>query len=316
MKRILAIFMIMSLAFILSACRNNDVETIRFAVSRHDQASLAIIASEMGFFEEQGLNVEITYLPSGVETFQAVISNSADIATTMDVVVANFGFAEDLNISAVASINTTASTSIVARRSAGIESPEDLRGMRLALSPGTSSEIYAMNFFDMHDLTDDVEIVRMQANTISAAIISGSVDAIAAFGPFLFNAQTALAEDAIVFNEDIVFDVLLVANTNFAYEDRDSIIRLMRAIEMASEFASENMFEAQEIIARVVNLDYEYVAEIWQFHDFRVVFGAESLDRVIAIGEFYMDDEVNRGRPFPDYSNFFDFSFIEELRGD
>jgi ABC-type nitrate/sulfonate/bicarbonate transport system substrate-binding protein len=277
---------------------------------------LAIIAFEMGFFEEQGLNVEITYLPTGAECFQAVISNSADIGTTMDVMVGNFGFSGDLNISVVASINTTASTSIVARRSAGIENPEDLRGKRLAFSPGLSSEVYAMNFLNHHNLSEDVEILRMQANTISAAIISGSVDAIAAFGPFLFNAQMALGEDAIIFREYGVFDVLLVANTDFANENRDMIIQLIRAFEMASEFAYHNVSEAQEIVARVVNLDLEYVEEIWQFHDFYVGLGMENLERVITIGELYKEYEANRGRAFPDYLGFFDFSFMEEARSD
>jgi len=74
MKRILAILLIIVIAFSFNACKNQKSETIRFAVSRHDQASLAIIASEKGFFKEQGLDVEVTYLPTGVECYKAIIS--------------------------------------------------------------------------------------------------------------------------------------------------------------------------------------------------------------------------------------------------
>jgi len=231
----------------------------------------------------------------------------------MDVVVANLGYSENTNVSIVASINDTSSTCIIARKSAGIENPEDLRGKKLALSSGTSSEIYAARFINKYNLSDDIEIVKMPTNTISSAIITESVDAISAWGPFLYNAQKALGEDAIFFRGADVFNVLVAVDKDYANKNRDKVTRVLKAIEKAAAFAKDNESEAQEIVARVVNLDSEYIEEIWQFHDFHVSLDVENLERVIDIGEYYKDDETNRGKSFPDYSIYFDYSFMEEL---
>jgi len=314
MKKVLVVLVAIIMILSFGACGKNDKsETIRFAIPRNDQHALAIIASEKGFFKEQGLKVEVTYLPTGVECYQALLSNSADIGTTMDVMIANFGFSGDTNVSVTASINTTFSTCVIARRSAGIEKPEDLRGKKLAMSPGMSSEIYTANFIDKYNLSGDVEIVKMQTNTISSAIISESVDAICAFGPFFYNALKSLGDDAIVFSGDTAFDALMIVNNDYASKNRDNVVRFIKALEQAATFSKENELEAQEIVAHVVNLDMDAVKEIWKSHDFHISLGDENLERVINIAEYYKNEETNKAKPFPDYSRFFDYSFLEEL---
>jgi len=313
MKRLLTISFIIVIVITFTSCRNKGAETIRFAVARHDWAGLAMIAAEKGYFEEQGLNVEVIYLPTGVECLDALISNSVHIGTIASVNVANLGYSGNTNISVVASINTNSSTGIIARRSAGINTPEDLRGKRIAFSPGTTSEIFLARFLEMYNLTGDVELVRMQINTISAAIIARSVDAICSLGPFLYNAEKALGDDAISFRENDYHDMYIGVNTSFANENRDSVLRIIQALEEAAVFANDNVSEAHEIVARIVNLDLDVVMAIWEFHDFSVRLSSENLDRVIGIGEYYRNEEVNRNRTFPDYSVYFDYSFMEDL---
>ena len=314
MKKFLLLSIIIVLTIAFTACESKESTTIRFAVPRNDQHALAIIASEKGFFEEQGLYVRVTYMPTGVECLHALISNSADIASTMDVMIANYGYSGNKDISVVAAINNTLSTCIIARKSAGIENPEDLRGKRLAMSPGTSSEIYVLKFLDKYNLSDNVEIIKMQTNAITSAIITESVDAIAAFGPFFYNAQKSLGEDAVLFQGVYAFDALLAVNNDYIINNRGNVIKFIKAMEETATFVKNNESEAQEIVARVVNLDIEAVKEIWKLHDFTFGLGIENLERIIDIGEYYKTDEANRGKPFPDYSAYFDYSLMEELR--
>jgi NitT/TauT family transport system substrate-binding protein len=315
MRRLSAFLTILFLTLNFTACgnRNGSEDTIRFAISRTDWNTLGVIAAEKGFFAEQGLNVEITYLPTGVQCLEALVSNSADIGTIVDVNLANLGYTENTNISVVACINTTASVGIIARRSTGIETPEDLRNRRIAVSFGTTSEVYANNFINKYNLSSDIEIINVPANTIVAALISESVDAIVSWNPFLYNAQEALNGDVTYFNEDDVYDMFLGVNNNYINENRSNVIKFLNAIEKAAIFVENNESEAQEIIARVVNLDIEAVKDSWQLHNFNVSLSAENLERVIGIGEYFKNDTANRGKPFPEYSTYFDYSLLEEF---
>jgi len=216
-------------------------------------------------------------------------------------------------VSVIASINTNSSVSIVARKSAGINEPTDLKGKKLALSPGTSAEIYAMDFIDKYNLSDDIEVVKMQANTISAAIISKSVDAISSWGPYLYNAQETLGEDSICFRGTDVYDMFLGVNNGYTNRNKDIIVRFLKAIMKAATFAKDNASEAQKIVAKILNLDLEIVKGIWEFHDFKVELNVDNLSRVIDIAEHYKGDNANSGKPFPEYSDYFDYSLMEEM---
>jgi len=132
MRKLSLFLLVFFLTISLTSCVNNskDLKTMHLAISKIDWNTLSIIAAEKGFFAEQGLNLEITYLPTGVQCLEALVSNSADIGTVVDTNVANFGYTENKNISVVACVNTTASVGVVASKSAGINTPEDLRNKK------------------------------------------------------------------------------------------------------------------------------------------------------------------------------------------
>lgn len=85
MKRYVKISFAMFLTFLfivpLAACNNNKVQTLRVAEVTHSifYAPQYVAFSE-GFFEEEGLNVELTTTWGGDKTMTALLSDGADIA--------------------------------------------------------------------------------------------------------------------------------------------------------------------------------------------------------------------------------------------
>ena len=68
---------------ILAACSssNNELQTVRVAeVTRSIFYAPLYVAIEKGFFEEEGLEIELTTVPGGDKTMTTLISDGADIA--------------------------------------------------------------------------------------------------------------------------------------------------------------------------------------------------------------------------------------------
>ena len=81
MRRILASLFALLLIIPLAACNNDQVQKIRIAeVTRSVFYAPQYVAVSEGFFEEEGLDVELTTVPGGDKTMTALISGGADVA--------------------------------------------------------------------------------------------------------------------------------------------------------------------------------------------------------------------------------------------
>ena len=319
MKKLLVLALLCAIAFTFVACGNKtgELETVRFTSPKSDWAGLGLIAIEKGYFEKQGLNVEVSYVDTGVQAMQALVSGSVDFASVVDTNVATLGFSGNEEVSIVASTNNYTASAIVARKSSGISTPADLKGKKLAISSGTTSEIYAVRLLEKYGLTlNDVEISKIAAGAIGASLISKAVDAISSWEPWNYNAIKAIGDDAITFREPAVYtgNMFLGVNKEFAKNNKATTVKFLKAMKEAANFAKSNPSEAQATLAGVINLDLEVMQSIWDGLDYDVTFSNEYIDRVTKIGEYYKEDEANKGKVFPDYSKYFDGSFAKEVK--
>ncbi|MEH7224177.1 ABC transporter substrate-binding protein [Bacillus sp. JJ1566] len=81
MRRFLASLFALLLIIPLAACNNDQVQKIRIAeVTRSVFYAPQYVAITEGFFEEEGLEIELTTVPGGDKTMTALISGGADVA--------------------------------------------------------------------------------------------------------------------------------------------------------------------------------------------------------------------------------------------
>lgn len=81
LKTGLSLLIILVLIIPLAACGKDKVQTVRVAeVTRSIFYAPQYVALAKGFFEEEGLNIELTTTWGGDKTMTAVLSNAADIA--------------------------------------------------------------------------------------------------------------------------------------------------------------------------------------------------------------------------------------------
>src|SRR5690606_19202803 len=92
---------------------------------------------------------------------------------------------------------------IVARKSAGIDSIEDLEGKRVAMFANTSAAVFLSDVLRTAGLTEnDVTISSLTAPASADALINGEVDAISIWEPESERAAKALGDDAVTFRPE------------------------------------------------------------------------------------------------------------------
>lgn len=150
----------------------------------NEQVAVYAVAKELGFFEEEGLDVSLELADGSTAAVQAVASGSAD-ATGADVSAVLTAGEQGVPVKAVGGLVQNWPWVIAVLPDSPIQTGADLAGGAIGvISLASGSNPYARAFAEAHGLVpeQDVEIVPVGIGPPAAAAIEqGDVDAIALF---------------------------------------------------------------------------------------------------------------------------------------
>ncbi len=321
---LIVIAIVTTVAILTLPLRNGDENNptdlqskVTLAASKNPWTSLALIADAKGFFADEGLDLSIAYQDGGRYCMDALVSNSAEFATIVEVNVSYLGFTGNKNVTVIGSIVKSTSTGIIARRSAGIENAGDLRGKTLAFSPGTGSELYALRFLEKYGIKpEEVEMRKMQPNAIQGAVVAKEIDAACTWDPFIENSRRSLGDDAITFFDPEVYlgYMHIAVRSDWAVEHPEEVKAFLRAVKRAGELVATNPSEAQTIVAEKTAMDLDLVKSIWPLFSFGLSMDptnsagtAEGVAILIKANNPDFSD-----KPMPDYSQYFDDQYFRD----
>ena len=153
-------------------------------------ASQMYIGIAKGYFEEEGLELEIQEILSGPEIISTLQSKSVDVAFGIvpSLVIARSNGASIKSIAG----GTVDNGSVREHRlmlpiDSPIENGMDLKGKKIALvAEGTSDYFGLVQYLNKHGLTtDDVELIKTPHPNMIVAVASKSVDVAAGIEPFI-----------------------------------------------------------------------------------------------------------------------------------
>ncbi len=163
-----------------------DANVCRLAYTSKGYYAPQFLASRRGWFDAPGVEVREVKLgmSAGIAAAEALVSGSADVAVMGDVpaliclasardcvVVAAFGGGERMH-------------SIIVPGDSGIASPGDLAGKRLGVQFGSSTHGAVHLYFAARGVDPArVDLVNMPQKDLIEALISGSIEALAASEP-------------------------------------------------------------------------------------------------------------------------------------
>ena len=222
---------------------------------------------EKGYFEEEGLKLNLVQFDAGPAEIAAMEQGSIDIAYIGKGAhkLCPNGTADILLLQHMGD-----GDSIIGL--GGITKLEELKGKKIGYAAGTSSESILVAALESVGLTmNDVEAMNMNASNLTSAAMAGSIDAVAAWAPMSLTIL-AQVEGSVDICSNVDFPSMVtpgswVVNPNWVKDHEEEAMKFVRAMYKAMDYASASLTDdaiAEEVagyISPIIVKDVSAVME-------------------------------------------------------
>ncbi len=218
------------------------------------------IAEDMGFFQQQGVNVQLVPFEAGFQTAQAFAEKRLDggVSTLSDAIAMA---AAGVPLQVVWLVDQSIGGDVLV--SNGIERLADLRGKRIGLAFGTFGHVFTLALLKQAGLqASDFTIVNLDPSEVPSALAAGTIDAGHTYDPF---AQQAIDQGASILGSSMELPGVIIDIIAFQQHsidaDPDRIQRFVRAISAAQAWWAANPAEGNALVGERLGLTPDEVRD-------------------------------------------------------
>lgn len=267
--------LVLSIALVLSACggseKNNSGEAtstkeeltkLKLQLKWLPQTQFAgyYVADEKGYYAEEGIDIEI--IPGGPDIIpeQQVANGAADIGMTW--VASLLAHQEEgMPIKEFTQITQSSAMQLVSKKSAGINSPEDLKGKKVGVwFGGLEFEILAL--LEKYNLDKDKDVELTKQGVSMDQLLTGELDAASVL---THNELLVVLESGVSRDELNIIDMnaegvamlqdSLFATNDFLEKNEELAVKFLRATIKGWKDVVNNPQEATDIVMKLVDKD-------------------------------------------------------------
>ncbi|HZG37756.1 MAG TPA: NrtA/SsuA/CpmA family ABC transporter substrate-binding protein [Nodosilinea sp.] len=292
-KLILASCFLSSFSVIAASCSNSDnkakstrdstavveAKTVRLAQNLSPISGVAIVAKQQGFFDQHGLNVEVSNFTSGKQCLETVMGGGADIATTAEAPTTAAAMAKQ-PIAFLARMEYS-DLKTLTLKSSDIDTIDDLKGKKIGFTAGTGSEVYTMSVLQKAGLSaDDVELVNLRPQEMIPALASASIDAYNTWEPHVSNGKKSMGDKVVQIDTSGIYSETfnIVTTVDYLKQDPEIAENFLRALIDAEQWMKENSTDAIAVVAQAVEMKEDELAAVWDDYIYEVVLDQKTLD--------------------------------------
>jgi sulfonate transport system substrate-binding protein len=304
----------LALLFAPPAMAQNLVKLKAGMVTGIDQIGLPI-ALERGFFEKQGLDVEIARpYATGVDALNALQAGESEMVQVGVPMIGAVLRGMDLvalgNYSGNATkLGSDATMALIASESSGIKKGDlaSLKGKKIAASFGTINHLYILALLEKAGLTpNDVTLVNTPPPDMTVALLSKGIDAFSGWDPWPIVALKDVpgAVEVIRGGDVISYLGFNVALRPWVEKNGDKIEKFLAAVSEADKWMRANPKQAAQVATRwIPGLKADVAEAAMQFNiqqtdrrlsanNYRALWSAE--DRLNRLGFIKSTFDVNK----------------------
>lgn len=254
-------------------------QTLRLGYSTWVGYGPLFLARDNRYFDEAGVNVELTNIEDPKLRFAALAAAKLDgLVTTLDTM--SLYWKPNFQFQAVVGLDDSKGGDGIVS-SDTIKSVGDLRGKRVAFNEGSVSHFFLSVLLRKNGMTEkDLKSINMRQDDAGAAFLSGKVDAAVTWEPWLSRAKKAPHGHILVDSSQtpgLIVDVMVIRRDVLtAHPDavRAAVVGWYKGVE----FWKKNPADADRIMAKAVG---GWLKDVKTFR--------ETLD-----GVRYYDEGINR----------------------
>lgn len=261
MKKLVTL--LLAAAMLLTVCAMASAEKITVAYHPHITGVGGLLnAIDNGYFDEEGLEVELVQFTSGATELAAMASGQINIGYLG---VGAHVFAPQGQCAILALDSTDMSGEILVRADSGIKTMADLKGKNIGISAGTTSELVLSMALKLNDMQkSDVTMINMDASGKVTAFMSGQIDAISIEAPYTDQIRADLGEENVLtisgskdFLPEAVFTNSWVTTNDYLDKHHDTVVKFLKAWLRGTEDRYNNMEATVQKVADYIGTDYE-----------------------------------------------------------
>lgn len=249
------------------------LQKVRFAWFRGGTIIAQYAAQDLGYFEDEGLDVEIIYFKSTADAIPSVASGEIEFGMTSNTPILK-SIEAGMPIKAVGLVQYASadeghiSIAYVALNESGIEDPQDLRGKKLAIPyVGGDAHIYLLSLLKMHGIEEDeVTFITVPWPNHIEALVKGEIDTASLFITHLAKMDLEGIGYNIVMGSSELMprseSVSIYSSTDYIEKNPETVRKFLRAYFRGQAYLENHPEAYKEYLAEYLGWEPELLEKM------------------------------------------------------
>lgn len=281
---------------------------LMISVSMSPLSAPIYIAQEKGFFSAQGLDVQLVEVKGGHRALKTMLEGQTQLATSSDLPIMFNSFGDRQYAVVATFVQSERDLKVITHRDSGIVSISDIKGHRVGLIKGGSSQYFFDTLRLVHQIPrEDVEVVYLAPEALPKALLEGLVDVIVPWEPHGFETNQLLGDNAQVLSltDEVYRETFnLVADQRFIAAQPERLLRVLAALKDADDFIHNSSREAQQAIKQRLNVEQAFIDWCWSDFEFGLSLSQSLIHTLEAEARWAINNRLVDGVDIPNYLDY------------
>jgi ABC-type nitrate/sulfonate/bicarbonate transport system substrate-binding protein len=289
---------------------------LRVGVYRGVISALIYVADAQGFFRKKGVNLAIKEYGTGVQALNDLIDDKVDIATCAEFAFVLQSFRQP-SLRIPAAIWTGSNHDLMVRTDHGIRVPQDLKGKRVSVIRGSSTEFFLHHYLILNNIpAGSLKVIYLEPSAMVKALADGTIDAALSWPPYTTEMAKQLGSKVASWEAQSGQDyyIVLASKEGFLKRQPKAIEKFLAALIDADGYIARYPSEAQAILRQKLGVDAASALALWSRSRFEVQLTQDMLVLMELEAKWVIRNNLGQGKEMPNYLNFFYFGALDKVK--
>lgn len=294
----------------------NAEPLLRVGVYRGAISALIYMADAQGFFKKKGVSVAIKEYGTGVLALNNLIDDNVDIATCAEFAFVLQSFRQP-SLRIPAAIWTGSNHDLMVRTDHGIRTPRDLKGKRVSVIRGSSTEFFLHHYLILNHIpAGSVKVVYLGPTEMVKALAEGTIDAALSWPPYSTEMAKQLGTKVARWEAQGGQDyyIVLASKEGFLKKQPKTIEQFLAALIDADTYISKYPVEAEAVLRKRLGIDAASVLASWSHASLEVQLTQDMLVLMELEAKWAIRSKAVQAREIPNYFDFFYFDALSKVK--
>jgi NitT/TauT family transport system substrate-binding protein len=309
----------------------DPAKTLRFAQIPITYSAVTFIAEANGYLKEEGLDYSSISVPAGPDVVTALKGTGQNAAgagaIAITPVITMIG-ASDHPVIVATTLTSNRQVKLVTFSQTGItEDPATLKGKRIGVTKNTNGDIYLSRLLRKGGLrAEDATLVNGRPSDLRGLLIRGEIDAAILWDPFVVQAIreyrsqvegrkiTSRGEPEMFVDPTLATLAFNIVTTEDKLaNNREQLIRMLRALIKAEEFMRQHPKDAQALLEKWLNLQSGDLDDFFSTTEFHIYLDSAQTKQWMKEELAWLRENRPDAKVPDDLSSFVDTSLLKSV---